>query len=297
MIPSVPQAQPVQRATDSRVVASRLSFAISEPSELVFQVVASRTAGHVDEAHLDVLVDGGPPESLAEIDGIHGSSMQIVHAGTGVLSVSYWARISVGIGSSVGTSHPTGIDAAELAMAEYSRQVYLRPSRYCPSDHLVGFAVAQFGVGHDVRARVRTITQWIRDRVGYVPGSSTVHDSAEDTLLRGVGTCRDFAHLGIALCRATGIPARFAAVYAPGLAPMEFHAVFETYEQGRWCVHDPTGLAPRQSLVRIATGRDAADTAFGAVISGIADLELIEVTAIAEPSLPIDDADEVLELA
>jgi hypothetical protein len=62
----------------------------------------------------------------------------------------------------------------------------------------------------------RAITEWIRQRISYVPGSSDVHDSAEDTLLTGMGTCRDFAHLGIALCRATGIPARFAAVYAPG---------------------------------------------------------------------------------
>ena len=46
-----------------------------------------------------------------------------------------------------------------------------------------------------------------------MPGSSDVHDSAEHTLLTGMGTCRDFAHLGIALCRATGIPARFVAVY------------------------------------------------------------------------------------
>ena len=122
-----------------------------------------------------------------------------------------------------------------------------------------------------------------------MPGSSDVHDSAEDTLLTGSGTCRDFAHLGIALCRATGIPARFAAVYAPGLSPMDFHAVFEAFEGGRWTVHDPTGLAPRPSLVRVATGRDAADAAFAAVVSGVADLESLEVTAMAEPALPSDD--------
>ena len=98
------------------------------------------------------------------------------------------------------------------------------------------------------------------------PARVSVHDSAEDTLLTGMGTCRDFAHLGVALCRAIGIPARFAAVYAPGLSPMDFHAVFEAQGQdGRWYADDATDLAPRQSMVRIVTGRDAADAAFASV--------------------------------
>jgi transglutaminase-like putative cysteine protease len=149
----------------------------------------------------------------------------------------------------------------------------------------------------DVNSRVASITEWIRERISYVPGSSDVHDSAEDTLLTGMGTCRDFAHLGIALCRATGIPARFAAVYAPGLYPMDFHAVFESLELGRWRVHDATGLAPRTSLVRIATGRDAADAAFSAVNSGVVSMDGIEVTATVGSVLPPDDHSRIVELA
>jgi transglutaminase-like putative cysteine protease len=144
---------------------------------------------------------------------------------------------------------------------------------------------------------VAAIAEWIWRRIGYVPGSSTVHDSAEDTLLTGVGTCRDFAHLGIALCRATGVPARFAAVYAPGLCPMDFHAVFEAFEDGRWQAHDATRLAPRPSMVRVVTGRDAADTAFAAITRGIANLELIDVTATVNGFLPTDDYSEAIELA
>ena len=123
-----------------------------------------------------------------------------------------------------------------------------------------------------------------------------MHDSAEHTLLTGMGTCRDFAHLGIALCRATGIPARFTAVYAPGLYPMDFHAVFEPLQDGRWSVHDPTGLAPRSSLVRIVTGRDAADTAFSSINSGVATLEDVEVTATVGSVLPRDNLTDTVEL-
>jgi transglutaminase-like putative cysteine protease len=269
----------------SRHISCDVTFAVTEPAELVLQVMASMSAGPVEDDHFEIRTDGVPPAALHELRDQHGASMHVVRSVPGLLSVHYRARI--------------GSRAAQATAddSEYARQVYLRPSRYCPSDHLIGFAVAEFGTGADTAARISAITEWIFQRTGYVPGSGTVHDSAEHTLLTGVGTCRDFAHLGIALCRATGIPARFAAVYAPGLWPMDFHAVFEAFDEGTWRVHDPTGLAPRQSLVRIVTGRDAADTAFAAVTSGIADLVGVEVSATAQPSLPVDDQSDTVELA
>ena len=281
-----------------RVIMCDLAFMVAEPAELVLQVVAASSAGHVVDEHFEVVTNGAPPSSVVELRDPHGARMHIVRSTPGRLTVTYRAEIQAGPPRS---SEQAGADDAAgdegQHFSSYERQVYLRPSRYCPSDHVVGFAVAEFGTGPNVGARVASITDWIRRRIGYVPGSSTVSDSAEDTLLTGMGTCRDFAHLGVALCRATGIPARFAAVYAPGLSPMDFHAVFEASEDGRWSVHDPTGLAPRSSLVRIATGRDAADTAFAAITSGIADLEAIEVSATVGSSLPVDDHSRIVELA
>jgi len=273
----------------TRVVACDMAFRVSEPTEVVVQVVASKSAGDIDDSRFEVLTDGGAPSSLVELSTSVGETMHIIRSDPGRLTVSYRARIRSGARG----SQDRQPDESGVAL---DRQVYLRPSRYCPSDHLIGFAVAEFGAGPEVGPRIAAIDEWIQQRVGYVPGSSTVHDSAEDTLLTGMGTCRDFAHLGIALCRATGVPARFAAVYAPGLSPMDFHAVFEAFQDGRWCVYDPTGLAPRSSLVRIVTGRDAADSAFAAVISGIADLEHLEVTAIAEPVLPTDEPSQTVVL-
>ena len=43
---------------------------------------------------------------------------------------------------------------------------------------------------------------------------------------------------------------------------MDFHAVAEANIDGQWWVVDATRLAPRQSMLRISTGRDAADIAF-----------------------------------
>ncbi len=280
-----------------RVVSCNIAFLVSEPAEVVLQVVASASAGHVDDANFEALTDGRPSSSLTELRDPEGATMHVIGSDPGQLTVSYRAQIRVREAGSPEHPHDPTADGRDVRPSDYERQVYLRPSRYCPSEHLIGFAVAEFGAGPDVGARIAAITEWIRQRVGYVPGSSTVHDSAEDTLLTGMGTCRDFAHLGIALCRATGVPARFAAVYAPGLSPMDFHAVFEAFQDGRWCAYDATGLAPRSSLVRIVTGRDAADTAFAAVTSGIADLEQVEITATAEPSLPVDDHSQIVELA
>jgi transglutaminase-like putative cysteine protease len=281
---------PGDGADATRVVTCDMAFRVSEPTEVVLQVVASASAGRVDDARFEVLTNGAAPSSVVELSNPQGETLHVIRSDPGELTVSYRARIR---SSPAGSPDRPGDDAG----VAYDRQVHLRPSRYCPSDHLVGFAVAEFGAGPEEAARIAAIAEWIRQRIGYVPGSSTVHDSAEDTLLTGMGTCRDFAHLGVALCRATGVPARFAAVYAPGLSPMDFHAVFEAFQDGRWCVYDSTGLAPRSSLVRIATGRDAADTAFAAVTTGIADLEQVEVTAIADPVLPTDQPSEIMALA
>jgi hypothetical protein len=280
-----------------RVVSCDLAFAVVEPAEVVLQLVPSQSAGRVVDESLTVSCDGTPVPGMVELVGPHGSRIQILDSPVGHLRVTYRAEIEASPAPPVAEAVLGPSNIAVDPAGELARLEYLRPSRYCPSDHLVGFAVSEFGTTASARARVAAITQWIRSRIGYVEGSSTVHDSAEHTLLTGMGTCRDFAHLGVALCRAVGIPARFTAVYAPGLSPMDFHAVFETLESGQWLVHDATGLAPRQSLVRIVTGRDAADAAFASINSGLADLETMEVTATTSGRLPVDDPDLLVALA
>lgn len=144
---------------------------------------------------------------------------------------------------------------------------FLLPSRYCQSDRLGRFAWQKFGNIPDAYDQVLKITEWIHENVEYVPGSTDSATSAYDTPMECAGVCRDFAHLGIALCRALTIPARYFTGYAHQLAPPDFHACFEVFIGGHWILFDPTRLAPPNGLVRIGTGRDAADvsvcTAFG----------------------------------
>jgi hypothetical protein len=77
---------------------------------------------------------------------------------------------------------------------------------------------------------------------------------------------------------------------------MDFHAVVEAAVDGMWRVVDATTLAPRGTLVRISTGRDASDTAFLTVQSGRADLRTVNVTATADPALPGDDLTSLVSL-
>lgn len=174
------------------------------------------------------------------------------------------------------------IPASELPLEVLT---HLYPSRYCQADKLSRFATRTFGDLPPGYQRVAAICNWICDNVDYIPGSSNALTSAFDTVTERSGVCRDFAHLGIALCRALGIPARYISAYAWRLDPPDFHAVFEALLNGPngagWYVFDPTRKAAPDGLVRIGIGRDAAEVAFCTPF-GIVDFEPPEVWISSE---------------
>ena len=141
------------------------------------------------------------------------------------------------------------------------------------------------------------MSSWVGSRLQYVVGSSGPTEGAVDTMLKRQGVCRDYAHLVVALLRGLDIPARLTAVYAPGLFPMDFHAVAEVAIGDTWRVVDATLLAPRSSLVRIATGRDAADTAFLSTYGGFVELLDTQVTATVDGPLPSDDVTSFVSIS
>ena len=146
---------------------------------------------------------------------------------------------------------------------------YLYPSRYCQSDKLYRFATNKFGHIANPFEKVLTVTNWIHSHVEYLSGSTNSETSAFDTVTELAGVCRDFAHLGIALCRALSIPARYFTGYALKLDPQDFHACFEAYLGNHWILFDATKLVPLNGLVKIATGRDAADSAVANMFGNI----------------------------
>jgi transglutaminase-like putative cysteine protease len=73
--------------------------------------------------------------------------------------------------------------------------------------------------------------------------------------------CRDFSHIGVSLCRALHIPARMVVGYLYRLEPMDLHAWFEAFIDGRWYTFDATQQEARGGRITVAFGRDAADVA------------------------------------
>jgi transglutaminase-like putative cysteine protease len=125
---------------------------------------------------------------------------------------------------------------------------------------------------------VTAICDWIYSNINYQPGSTGESTTACDVLIQRIGVCRDYANVGIALCRALCIPARYVSGYAIALQPPDFHGFFEAYLGSRWYLFDATRMAPIEGFVRIATGRDAADASFATII-GEATLTSMSVLA------------------
>lgn len=155
--------------------------------------------------------------------------------------------------------------------AELSPEVipYLFPSRYCQSDRLREEASSLFPSSGRPYQQVETIVEWLYQNIKYLSGSTNEQSSAVDVFTQRTGVCRDFAHLGIAFCRALTIPARYVTVYAYQLVPQDFHACFEVYIAGRWLFFDATRLIPLNGAARISSGRDASDTAVASLFGNI----------------------------
>jgi transglutaminase-like putative cysteine protease len=255
-----------------------LGFDVTEAAEIVLQIAVARPGNE----QMSAVCDGRRVDIEELVDSSGRQHLLRVPAGT--LTVVYSADVP-----------PPVVETRDVGDLE--RVVALRPSRYCPADLLTGFAAREFGAETDPVARVRAITAYVFEHLSYEAGVSGPSTDATETLLGGRGVCRDYAHLVAALCRAVEVPARVVAVYAPGLSPMDFHLVVETALDGRWQVWDATRLAPRSTLIRIATGRDAADVALATTVSGRLTMTDMRITAVAGTDLPVDNHTDLVALA
>jgi transglutaminase-like putative cysteine protease len=271
----------VKTSDVKREVGAEIEVEVTAPTNLEFQIAVARQPGIDISESLAIKLDGKTIEPR-EITGEHHTRIHTMQADKGILTLSYSATV-------VGQADPA--PATDIDMV-----TYLRPSRYAEADKFFGFATTEFQQYGTSVTLLEKVASWVGTRLKYVSGSSDPIDGATDTLLAGAGVCRDYAHLVIALLRALSVPARLVAVYAPGCQPMDFHAVAEAFVEGAWCVVDATCLAPRQSMVRIATGRDAADTAFLDNHKGAITLISTTVTAVVGGDLPKDSVEQLVSL-
>lgn len=245
-------------------VSGHLEYTVDFPSTLIFNIHAQRSSGQT------ILAEKFTVEPFIKVDEFLAENGQnrFVRLETGrkkQLTIDYSATVDC-------TSQVIpagGIDHTSIAEIDRKAIQFLFPSRYCQSDKLGRLAWDLFGqIAHPFE-KVMAIVDWIHANVEYLPGSTNSETSAYDTVTQRTGVCRDFAHLGIALCRALNIPARYCSVYAYQLNPQDFHACFECHVGGHWLVFDATRLAPLNGLVRIGTGSDAADAAVASIFGRV----------------------------
>ncbi len=142
---------------------------------------------------------------------------------------------------------------------------YLLGSRYCETDHLSETAWRLFGHAPLGWARVQTICDFVHNHITFDYMKARNTRTAWEVFNERHGVCRDFAHLGVALCRCMNIPARYCTGYLgdigmpPPYGPMDFAGWFEAYLDGAWHTFDPRNNMPRIGRILIGRGRDAVD--------------------------------------
>jgi len=265
-------------------VETVLAYQVRQPSHLVFNIEAAHwPSQEIVSEHLTVW----PPVPLRTfVDAESGNRFIRLDAMPGPLEVRYKADVQV-------DCEPLDAQLPEVPASQVPDAVlrFMMPTRYCESDVVCAFAREQFGRLPPGLARVRQIVDWIHHSIEYRPGSTRSTTTAHEALAQRAGVCRDFAHIGITLCRALSIPARLVAGYVWfDEPPQDFHAVFEAWIGGRWVMFDPTGMAPVDRLVRIGTGSDAKDVAFSTTFGEVQMTRKVVTVLEHDPRSPLTEA-------
>lgn len=260
-------------------IGSTLNYQVRQPTILLFKIAAAVTAR---QSVSNEVLTFEPTIDVEQCQiGADGNRMHRVFVQPCNFTIRYDAlaemKPEIQFVEDVGESKVADIPPDVLT--------YMNPSRYCESDLLARFSFEEFGYLEHGYLRVQAIIDWVYEHLDYVPESTTATTTATDVLLQRTGVCRDYAHLAISLCRGIGIPARYVSGYAVELNPPDYHGFMEAYLDGQWYLFDPTRLASTLGLVRIGTGRDAADVAFS-TLTGSATLTEKKVWANFTDPIP-----------
>jgi transglutaminase-like putative cysteine protease len=108
---------------------------------------------------------------------------------------------------------PSDVRTTPIADLPDDVLLFLVSSRYCDSDKLADFAWSQFGKLSGGARCVQAICDFVHAKIHFSYADARSTRCASDSMHEGIGVCRDFAHLDIALCRCMNIPARYCSGY------------------------------------------------------------------------------------
>lgn len=139
----------------------------------------------------------------------------------------------------------------------------LRPTRLTAADPAIRELAATMA-GQDRLATAERYCAYVNEAVTYAHGVTSVATTAAEALAGGRGVCQDAAHVMIALCRATGLPARYVSGHLLGEGGT--HAWVEVIVAdaagARAAGFDPcNGRRAGRDYLTVATGRDYTDVA------------------------------------
>jgi transglutaminase-like putative cysteine protease len=145
---------------------------------------------------------------------------------------------------------------------------YLADTRITASDDTIQRVARELREAPTPAVALAQLGEWLRGHVEYETGTTSVSTTAVEVLRAGRGVCQDYAHLGIAVLRTAGIPARYASgyLYPDELGGVigethcgESHAWLDAWV-GDWHPVDPTSGSPvAERHVLVARGRDYSD--------------------------------------
>jgi transglutaminase-like putative cysteine protease len=118
----------------------------------------------------------------------------------------------------------------------------------------------------DQLAFLHKLSEAVRERIAYLPGTTDVNTPAEEALAAGQGVCQDHAHAFISAGRLVDIPMRYVGGYLKmdGVIEQEAgHGWAEAFVSGLgWVGFDVSNaICPDERYVRVATGCDYSEAA------------------------------------
>jgi len=275
-----------QDTTGSRIrlrYSIDLHYELSAPSEFLLNIHAAQTPRQSVFEESCEITPYRP--SAIDSDPATGNRIAAFSADSPQLDVHYSALVEI--------AHlivdPADVAAESPAALPVETLRFLYPSRYCQADLIQQRAWDLFGQMPRGYAQVVAVRDWVRANITFKVGTSHCGTTAVDTLREGAGVCRDFAHTMISYCRALNYPSRFVTGVDygadPALGPPDFHAYVEVLIGGVWYLFDPTGISPITGLIRIGTGRDAADVSFATIFGPVrTGMPIVAFEAVEDPA-------------
>ena len=259
----------------------KLQYEAQAHSDFVLNICPART--RAQRVLTETLVVEGATPSYTFTDPITANRINRLYTEGGQVTISYAGTVEL----EHTLNNPAVITECPVRTLPSEVVPYIFPSRFCPSDKMRGIAMAIFGNVAPGYARVASICEWVSQHVRFSPGASNATTCAIDTFDSRSGVCRDYAHLMITVCRALNIPARYVTGVDygadPSLGPSDFHAYVEVFLGNRWYLFDASGMSPVMGLIRIGTGRDAADVSFATLFGNVQCMRPIVAIELVSP--------------